>query len=118
MAAHSSRVAAVAVVVSAALLVLPGRAAATITCAAGYSVFPGTGSTIISRVRAHQVTCAQARPAIVRVEGHLRRLRHVRIAGLLYRCARRQIGPLYNGQSDVRCVHGVRFVGWHAGYGI
>lgn len=99
-------------------LTLPGIASAERACPSGYSVSPGLGSSIITRIRTHNVSCASADRLIVRVERKVKAPKRVQSGGIVYSCRVTRVGPAERGQTNVRCRHGRRSVRWHASYGI
>lgn len=99
-------------------LAIPGIASAERACPSGYSVSPGLGSSIITKIRTSSVSCASANRLIVRVERKVKAPKRVQSGGVVYSCRVTRVGSAEFGQTNVRCRNGRRSVRWHASYGI
>lgn len=107
----------------AVFLGIHGGASATAvsSCADPFSVAPGVGRVIVTKVLVRGVSCRSAHRAITQFEriNPANRTHRIIIAGRGFRCTRTHVGAEDSGLSIVRCRHGAaRTVRWSADYGI
>jgi hypothetical protein len=87
-------------------------------CTATFHISPGTGSTFVSQIRVHNVSCAKATFAIGKYEQSLKHSKPFSIAHQTYTCVRATIGLKSNGEKRITCRKGSKSVSWRSVYGI